>query len=47
MVNNPKFSYSSLTNVFLFMCSMSVHNEFLPKNNLNNEVMGNLKYLIS
>lgn len=44
MVNNPNFSYSLLKNAFLFM---SMHNELLPQNNINNEGMENLKYLIS
>lgn len=44
MVNNPNFSYSLLKNVFLFM---SVHNELLLQNNVNNEEMENLKYLVS
>ena len=44
MVNNPNFSYLLLKNVFLFM---SVHNELLLQNNVNNEGMENLKYLIS
>lgn len=42
MVNNPNFSYSLLKNVFLFM---SVHNELLLQNNVNNEGMENLKYV--
>lgn len=44
MVNNPNFSYSLLKNVLLFM---SVYNELLLQNNVNNEGMENLKYLIS
>ena len=41
-MNNPNFSYSLLKNVFLFM---SVHNELLLQNNVNNVGMENLKYV--